>query len=148
MLLQELFADGPASRADLARSSGLTRVTVSDLVAELIAEGLLEELGAPAESRVGKPPTLVGLVPDANEAIMVAAFMAAANTGVTKTPLGSTLVVTEMAGFQLLPTTLLAVIVSFFLTSEVGLIHSQRERDVVGRDDGHRDEPGPGGPVG
>jgi H+/Cl- antiporter ClcA len=89
-----------------------------------------------------------GLVPEANEAIMVAAFMAAANTGVTKTPLGSTLVVTEMAGFQLLPTTLLAVIVSFFLTSEVGLIHSQRERDVVGRDDTRRDEPGPDGLAG
>ena len=56
---------------------------------------------------------------------MVAAFMAAANTGVTKTPLGSTLVVTEMAGFRLLPTTLIAVIVSFVLTSEVGLIHTQ-----------------------
>jgi H+/Cl- antiporter ClcA len=76
-----------------------------------------------------------GLVPGAEEAVMIAAFMAAANTGVTKTPLGSTLVVTEMAGFQLLPTTLIAVIVSFFLTSEVGLIHTQRERDVVGDDD-------------
>jgi H+/Cl- antiporter ClcA len=69
---------------------------------------------------------------------MIAAFMAAANTGVTKTPLGSTLVVTEMAGIQLLPTTLIAVIVSFALTSEVGLIHSQRERDVVGDDDGEQ----------
>jgi H+/Cl- antiporter ClcA len=76
-----------------------------------------------------------GLVPGAEEAVMIAAFMAAANTGVTKTPLGSTLVVTEMAGFQLLPTTLLAVVVSFVLTSEVGLIHSQRERDEVGEDD-------------
>ncbi len=73
-----------------------------------------------------------GLVPGAEEAVMIAAFMAAANTGVTKTPLGSTLVVTEMAGFRLLPTTLLAVIVSFALTSEVGLIHTQRERDLVG----------------
>lgn len=71
MLLQELFADGPASRADLARSSGLTRVTVSDLVAELIAEGLLEELGAPVETRVGKPPTLVGLVPDAKHVVAI-----------------------------------------------------------------------------
>jgi H+/Cl- antiporter ClcA len=76
-----------------------------------------------------------GLVPGAEEAVMIAAFMAAANTGVTKTPLGSTLVVTEMAGIQLLPTTLIAVIVSFCLTSEVGLIHSQRERDVVGDND-------------
>jgi predicted NBD/HSP70 family sugar kinase len=66
MVLQELFGHGPASRADLARASGLTRVTVSELVAELLAEGLVEELGQPAKadngSRVGKPPTLVGLV--------------------------------------------------------------------------------------
>jgi predicted NBD/HSP70 family sugar kinase len=65
LLLQELFREGPASRADLARSTGLTRVTVSDLVGELVGEGLVEELGAPAaESRVGKPPTLVGLATD------------------------------------------------------------------------------------
>ena len=75
---------------------------------------------------------LHGAVPDVNEAVAVAAFMAAANTGVTKTPLGSTLVVSEMAGFRLLPTTLLAAVVSSALTSGVGLIHTQRERDVVG----------------
>jgi len=72
-----------------------------------------------------------GLVPDTNEAVLIAAFMAASNTGVTKTPLGSTLVVSEMAGFQLLPTTLIAAVVAFVLTGEVGLIHTQRERDVV-----------------
>ena len=80
-----------------------------------------------------------GLVPGAEEAVMIAAFMAAANTGVTKTPLGSTLVVTEMAGVRLLPTTLIAVIVSFVLTSGVGLIHTQRERDP---DDERDDETG------
>lgn len=71
MVLQQLFAEGPASRADLARSSGLTRVTVSELVGELLADGLVEELGAPAESRVGKPPTLVGLVPDARHILAI-----------------------------------------------------------------------------
>lgn len=71
LLLQELFRDGPASRADLARSTGLTRVTVSDLVAELVGDGLLDELGAPAETRVGKPPTLVGLVPDATHIVAI-----------------------------------------------------------------------------
>jgi len=65
LILQCLFAEGPRSRADLARSTGLTRVTVSDLVAELIEESLVGELGAPAESRVGKPPILVGLRDDA-----------------------------------------------------------------------------------
>jgi len=64
LLLQQLFQEGPASRADLARASGLTRVTVSDLVGEMLGEGLVEELGAPAESRIGKPPTLVGIAPD------------------------------------------------------------------------------------
>lgn len=71
LLLQELFRGGPASRADLARSTGLTRVTVSDLVAELAGEGLLEELGAPVETRVGKPPTLVGLAIDATHIVAI-----------------------------------------------------------------------------
>jgi H+/Cl- antiporter ClcA len=66
--------------------------------------------------------------PDARLAVVCAGVMAAANVGVTKTLLGSTLVVTEMGGIQLLPTTLVAAVVAFMLTSEVGLIHSQRER--------------------
>ena len=65
LVLQRLFTVGPASRADLARDTGLSRVTVSDLVGSLLQDGLLGELGAPAETRVGKPPTLVGLLPDA-----------------------------------------------------------------------------------
>jgi predicted NBD/HSP70 family sugar kinase len=69
LLLQQLFREGAASRADLARTTGLTRVTVSDLVGELVAEGLVEELGAPARARVGKPPTLVGLAPDSTHII-------------------------------------------------------------------------------
>ncbi len=69
------------------------------------------------------------VIPQANEVVMMAALMAAINTGVTKTPIGSTLVVTEMAGLQLLPTTLIAAIVALLLTSEVGLIESQRSRD-------------------
>ena len=71
LLLQALFSNGPASRADLARATGLTKVTTSDLVAELVADGLVEELGAPVEARVGKPPTLVGLVPDASHIVAV-----------------------------------------------------------------------------
>jgi predicted NBD/HSP70 family sugar kinase len=69
LLLQQLFREGPASRADLSRSSGLTRVTVSDLVKAMLAEGLVAELGAPAESRVGKPPTLLGLSVDSTHVI-------------------------------------------------------------------------------
>ncbi len=61
MVLQHLFHQGPSSRADLARSTGLTRVTVSDLVSVLMSEGLVEELGVRPEGRVGKPATLVGM---------------------------------------------------------------------------------------
>ncbi|MEX0775330.1 MAG: chloride channel protein [Phycisphaeraceae bacterium] len=71
------------------------------------------------------------LWPAMNSVVVIAALMVAINTGVTKTPLGSTLVVTEMAGLHLLPTTLLAAVVALLLTSEVGLIHSQRERDPL-----------------
>jgi H+/Cl- antiporter ClcA len=65
---------------------------------------------------------------DARTGVVVAAFMAAASVGVTKTLLGSTLVVTEMGGIRLLPTTLLAALVALLLTSSIGLIESQRER--------------------
>ena len=64
LLLQQLFREGPASRADLARTTGLTRVTVSDLVGELVGDGLARGARRPGESRVGKPPTLVGLAAD------------------------------------------------------------------------------------
>jgi H+/Cl- antiporter ClcA len=58
----------------------------------------------------------------------VLGVMIAANVGVTKTPLGSTLVVTEMAGSALLPSALIAAIVGLVLTSSLGVIESQRER--------------------
>lgn len=61
LVLQRLFHDGPLSRADLARLTGLTKVTVSDLVGSLLAEGLVADLGVRAEGRVGKPATMVGL---------------------------------------------------------------------------------------
>ncbi|WP_426570963.1 chloride channel protein [Aquihabitans sp. McL0605] len=63
-----------------------------------------------------------------NTWVLATALMVACNVGVTKTPLGSTLVVTEMSGAALLPTTLIAALVSLALTSQVGLIHSQQRR--------------------
>ncbi len=65
MVLAHLFHRGPASRADLARSTSLTRVTVSGLVSALIGEGLVEELGVRPEGKVGKPASLVGMRTDA-----------------------------------------------------------------------------------
>ncbi|MRG61089.1 ROK family protein [Agromyces sp. CFH 90414] len=61
LVLQTLYSHGLRSRADLARETGLTRVTVSDLVAELIAEGLVVELGPREDARPGKPATLIDI---------------------------------------------------------------------------------------
>lgn len=61
LVLQRLFDDGPRSRADLARETGLTRVTVSDLVSELLGSDMVAELGTRPGVRQGKPATLVGL---------------------------------------------------------------------------------------
>ncbi|MGI9822561.1 ROK family transcriptional regulator [Agromyces sp. Marseille-Q5079] len=59
LVLQTLYTAGAQSRADVARETGLTRVTISDLVAELIAEGLVIELGQRETARPGKPAILI-----------------------------------------------------------------------------------------
>jgi predicted NBD/HSP70 family sugar kinase len=59
LVLQTLYTAGAQSRADVARGTGLTRVTVSDLVAELIVERLVVELGQREDARPGKPATLI-----------------------------------------------------------------------------------------
>ncbi|WP_066463841.1 ROK family protein [Sanguibacter suarezii] len=61
LVLQHLFHEGATSRADLARVTGLNRVTASDLVAVLLAEGLVTELGAHHQGKVGKPAILVAM---------------------------------------------------------------------------------------
>ena len=65
LVLQTLYRAGQQSRADIARETGLTRVTISDLVAELIVEGLIVEVGQREDSRPGKPATLLDLNRDA-----------------------------------------------------------------------------------
>lgn len=61
LVLQSLYRGEGLSRADVAREVGLTRVTISDVVAELLAEGLVVELGLRADSRPGKPATLLDI---------------------------------------------------------------------------------------
>lgn len=68
------------------------------------------------------------LFPALNEPVVVCALMAAINTGVTKTPLGSTLVVSKMVGLALVPTTAVAAVLALLLTRRSGLLASQRER--------------------
>lgn len=60
LVLKTIYDAGTVSRAEVARLTGLTRPTVSALVAELIESGLVIETGQ-GPSAGGKPPTLVTL---------------------------------------------------------------------------------------
>ena len=61
LVLQTLLEQGPQSRAALSRATGLTRVTVSELVAELLHRSHVIEVGQQEGKRPGKPATLVDL---------------------------------------------------------------------------------------
>ena len=60
LILNTIYNQGEISRADIARATGLTRSTVSEIVFDLIAEGLIEEIG-PGQSSGGKPPILLDI---------------------------------------------------------------------------------------
>ena len=64
----KLRRSGRISRAELARECDLTRPAVSAIVEELIADGLVKELG-PGRSTGGKPPIMLEFVPSARCAI-------------------------------------------------------------------------------
>src|ERR1043166_7695933 len=76
----------PISRADIARGTELQRSTVSTIVEELKAEGLIEEIGAGA-SPGGRRPTLIRL--------RAAGAMA---VGVAITPTVTTVVTSDLVG--------------------------------------------------
>jgi predicted NBD/HSP70 family sugar kinase len=59
-----LAGEGPMSRADLVRASGLSRTTVSSLVGELVRNGQVVETGdraRPHKGGSGRPPVVVRL---------------------------------------------------------------------------------------
>lgn len=62
LVLATIYDDGPISRADVARLTGLTRTTVSDVVEGLLRDGLAREIGR-GPSTGGKAPILLE-VPD------------------------------------------------------------------------------------
>ena len=69
LVLQTLFHAGAMSRADLSRETGLTRVTISDLVGEFIADGVVVEKGIRETSGPGKPPTLIDIDRDGHRIV-------------------------------------------------------------------------------
>ncbi len=68
LVLRTIYGAGEISRADVARLTGLTRTTVSDVVTELMREGLVAEFGTAPSSR-GKPPIMLRMVDDSRHLI-------------------------------------------------------------------------------
>jgi predicted NBD/HSP70 family sugar kinase len=63
LVLKTIMGVECISRAEIARATSLTPTTVSDIVADLLAEGLVDEVGV-GSSVGGKSPILLGLVED------------------------------------------------------------------------------------
>ena len=61
LVLQTLRRLGPTSRAQLAREVGVTKVTMSALVADLVDEGRVLDVGTAEQAGPGKRATLVDL---------------------------------------------------------------------------------------
>ncbi len=59
LILRAVRRHAPCSRAEVAAATGLTKSTVSSIVAELVDRGLLREAGAAAEGRVGRPGVML-----------------------------------------------------------------------------------------
>jgi predicted NBD/HSP70 family sugar kinase len=62
VLLTRIYLDGPLSRQELTASTGLSAASVSNLVGEMIDEGLVEEAGS-VDSDGGRPRTLLRVRP-------------------------------------------------------------------------------------
>ena len=68
LVLKTIYDREQISRADVARETRLTRTTVSDVVADLMDKGLVEEVGL-GPSIGGKPPILLSVADDAQHVI-------------------------------------------------------------------------------
>jgi predicted NBD/HSP70 family sugar kinase len=69
-VLQRLYFDGPLSRFELGPATGLSSGSVSNVVADLVADGLLEEAGS-VDSDGGRPRTLLRVAPASGHMIGV-----------------------------------------------------------------------------
>ncbi|WP_328875683.1 ROK family protein [Streptomyces sp. NBC_00287] len=70
VVLQRLYFDGPLSRFELGPATGLSSGSVSNVVADLLADGVLEEAGN-VDSDGGRPRTLLRVAPGSGHMIGV-----------------------------------------------------------------------------
>lgn len=78
---------------------------------------------------------------DMGHLVLVASMMVACNVGITKTPLGSALVIAQMTGVGNLPPLLVAALVSLALTTRIAFIGGQRPRELPERAAPEEQEP-------
>ncbi|MFF4957790.1 ROK family transcriptional regulator [Streptomyces sp. NPDC001222] len=69
-VLRRLYFDGPMSRFELGPVTGLSSGSISNVVAELVADGLVEEAGS-VDSDGGRPRTLLRVAPASGHMIGV-----------------------------------------------------------------------------
>jgi len=63
VVLQSLYVDGRMSRLEMSQRSGLSAATVTNVVADLFAEGIVFEAGS-EESEGGRPRTILAINPE------------------------------------------------------------------------------------
>ncbi|MCX5262831.1 ROK family transcriptional regulator [Streptomyces sp. NBC_00199] len=69
-VLQRLYFDGPLSRFELGPATGLSSGSISNVVAELVADGLVEEAGS-VDSDGGRPRILLRAAPGSGHMVGV-----------------------------------------------------------------------------
>ncbi|MEW2544531.1 ROK family transcriptional regulator [Streptomyces sp. NPDC047002] len=100
LVFQTLLTQGPLTRAELGRRTGLSSGAVTKVSTPLLADGWITEMGQPAgERQPGRPATLVAVRPEragfigvkvtADELIGVAADLTATPLATRRVPLGS-----------------------------------------------------------
>ncbi len=70
LVLKTFYENEEISRAEVARTTGLSKATVTDLVGELMEKNLISE-SRYAEAMVGKPPLLLKITPNGRHLICV-----------------------------------------------------------------------------
>ncbi len=85
-ILAHVHLSGPASRSQLARTTGLNRSTIADLVGERAARHLVSEQRSPATARPGRPSPVV--TARAEGAVVLAVEMAVDSIAVATVGIG------------------------------------------------------------
>ncbi|MCT1480019.1 ROK family protein [Microbacterium sp. p3-SID336] len=88
LVLRTLMEHSAASRADLARLTGLARPTISEVVRDLLGDGVIRESGPSQDARPGKPAVMLEFDQRAVQVIALDLSVPGEVTGALATPDG------------------------------------------------------------